>query len=44
MPGGAFSLYGGSVTGRYAEVAPPEQLVQEWRFSSWPDDAVSKVR
>lgn len=42
-PGGAFSMYGGSVGGRYLAVDAPRQLVQEWRFSSWPDGTASQV-
>jgi activator of HSP90 ATPase len=41
--GGAFSLYGGSVTGTYRELEKPRRLVQEWRFSNWVDGMVSKV-
>lgn len=43
-PGGAFSMYGGSVSGKFLEVDAPARLVQDWRMNSWPDGAVSKVR
>lgn len=43
QPGGEFSMYGGSVGGRYLAVEAPRRLVQEWRFSSWPDGTGSQV-
>src|SRR5712692_10593614 len=33
--GGAFSLFGGYVTGRHIELAPSERIVQAWRAGSW---------
>jgi activator of HSP90 ATPase len=35
-PGGAFSLYGGYVTGRQIELTADERIVQAWRSASWP--------
>jgi hypothetical protein len=29
--------------GKYLEVDAPQRLVQEWRFSSWPEGTTSKV-
>lgn len=34
-PGGAFSLFGGYVTGRQIELVPNERIVQVWRAGSW---------
>jgi uncharacterized protein YndB with AHSA1/START domain len=34
-PGGAFSLFGGYVTGRQIELVPNERIVQAWRAGSW---------
>jgi activator of HSP90 ATPase len=33
--GGAFTLFGGYVTGRHLEMLPNERLVQAWRAGSW---------
>ncbi len=33
--GGAFSLFGGYVTGRHIELVPSERIVQAWRAGSW---------
>ena len=33
--GGAFSLFGGYVTGRHIESLPGERIVQAWRAGSW---------
>ncbi|HEY0701980.1 MAG TPA: SRPBCC domain-containing protein [Candidatus Acidoferrales bacterium] len=35
-PGGAFSLFGGYVTGRQIELVPGKRIVQAWRPASWP--------
>jgi uncharacterized protein YndB with AHSA1/START domain len=33
--GGAFSLFGGYVTGRQLELVPTERIVQAWRAGGW---------
>jgi activator of HSP90 ATPase len=33
--GGAFSLFGGYITGRHVELAPNERIVQAWRTGGW---------
>jgi len=33
--GGAFSLFGGYVTGRHIELLPNERIVQAWRAGGW---------
>ncbi|HTW36286.1 MAG TPA: SRPBCC domain-containing protein [Rhizomicrobium sp.] len=35
QPGGAFSFFGGYVTGRNLELAPDTRIVQAWRAGSW---------
>lgn len=35
VPGGAFSLFGGYVTGRNIELIPNKRIVQAWRPASW---------
>jgi activator of HSP90 ATPase len=33
--GGAFSLFGGYITGRHVELLPNQRIVQAWRTGSW---------
>jgi len=33
--GGAFSLFGGYITGRHIELLPHERIVQAWRAGGW---------
>jgi activator of HSP90 ATPase len=42
--GGAFSLFGGYITGRQIELTPGVRLVQAWRAASWPEHIFSIVR
>jgi activator of HSP90 ATPase len=35
-PGGAFSLFGGYITGRQIELVPGKLIVQAWRAGNWP--------
>jgi len=42
--GGAFSLYGGYLTGRHVELMPNERIVQVWRAGGWDPGAHSIVR
>lgn len=41
--GGAFTLFGGYITGRQLELLPDKRLVQAWRAGSWPPGAFSIV-
>jgi activator of HSP90 ATPase len=41
QPGGAFSLFGGYVTGRILELEPNVRIVEAWRSGSWPAGAYS---
>jgi len=41
--GGAFSLFGGNVTGEFVELVPNNKIVQKWRFSQWPEGYYSTV-
>ena len=34
--GGAFTLFGGYITGRHVELVPSERIVQAWRTGGWP--------
>jgi uncharacterized protein YndB with AHSA1/START domain len=42
--GGAFSLFGGYVTGRHLELVPNERIVQAWRAGSWNEGDYSIVK
>jgi activator of HSP90 ATPase len=42
--GGAFTLFGGYITGRHLELQPGRRLVQAWRAASWEPGAFSVVR
>jgi activator of HSP90 ATPase len=39
--GGAFSLFGGYITGRHVELVPNERIVQAWRTGGWPPGVYS---
>jgi activator of HSP90 ATPase len=43
-PGGAFSLFGGRITGRNVELEPNRRLVQAWRAENWEAGRYSIVR
>jgi activator of HSP90 ATPase len=43
-PGGAFSAFGGYVTGRQVELVPNERIVQVWRAGSWDAGSYSIAR
>ena len=42
--GGAFSLFGGYVTGRHIELVPNERIIQAWRAGSWDPGVYSIAR
>ncbi len=43
-PGGAFSVFGGYVSGRQIEVVPEERIIQAWRSQSWKPAEYSIVK
>jgi uncharacterized protein YndB with AHSA1/START domain len=43
-PGGAFSFFGGYISGRNIELVPNERLIQAWRAGNWPPGVYSIVR
>src|SRR6185503_6116518 len=43
-PGGAFSCFGGIISGRNVEVLSGRTIVQAWRVKFWPDADYSLVR
>jgi activator of HSP90 ATPase len=42
--GGAFSAFGGHVTGRHVELVRDKRVVQAWRAKTWPEGVYSIVR
>jgi activator of HSP90 ATPase len=42
--GGAFTLFGGYITGRHVELLPNQRIVQAWRAGSWPPGIYSIAR
>jgi len=42
--GGAFSCFGGMITGRTIDLTPGRRIIQAWRAGNWPDGAYSIVR
>jgi activator of HSP90 ATPase len=42
--GGAFSCFGGVITGRNIELQPNQRIVQAWRVANWPDGVYSIVK
>ena len=42
--GGAFSLFGGHITGRQIELVPNQRIVQAWRAVTWPEGVYSIVK
>jgi len=43
-PGGAFSLFGGHISGRIIELVPNKRLVQAWRTGDWSEGVFSIAR
>jgi activator of HSP90 ATPase len=42
--GGAFSLFGGMISGRNIELVPNERIVQAWRAGNWDAGVYSVAR
>jgi uncharacterized protein YndB with AHSA1/START domain len=42
--GGAFSAFGGHITGRHVELVPKERIVQAWRAGGWGPGLYSIAR
>ena len=43
-PGGAFSLFGGHISGQTIELVPEQRIVQAWRAGDWAAGAYSIAR
>jgi activator of HSP90 ATPase len=44
IAGGAFSLFGGYISGRNIELVSNERIIQAWRAGSWPSGIYSIAR
>lgn len=42
--GGAFSCFGGMITGRIVELVPNKRIVQAWRAGNWPEGVYSILK
>jgi activator of HSP90 ATPase len=42
--GGAFSCFGGMITGRNIELVPDRRIIQAWRAGNWAEGVYSIVR
>lgn len=42
--GGAFSCFGGMITGRQVELVPGKRIVQAWRAANWDEGVYSIAR
>ena len=42
--GGAFSCFGGQITGRHIELSPNKRIIQAWRAGPWPEGVYSIVK
>ena len=42
--GGAFSMFGGMISGRNVELLPAKRIVQAWRAGNWDEGVYSIVR
>ena len=42
--GGAFSCFGGMISGRMVELVPNQLIVQAWRVKNWPTGVYSIVK
>jgi activator of HSP90 ATPase len=42
--GGAFTCFGGMITGRNIELKPNQRIVQAWRAGNWPEGVYSIVK
>lgn len=41
--GGRFEFFGGNICGEFESIVPNKQIVQKWRFKSWPKGHFSTV-
>ncbi len=43
-PGGEFSLWEGSIVGKFLELEPPNKIVQQWYFGDQVEESVVTIK
>jgi uncharacterized protein YndB with AHSA1/START domain len=43
-PGGDFSLWDGSIVGKFLELEPPNKIVQQWFFGEQAEESVVTIK
>lgn len=43
-PGGDFSLWDGSIVGKFLELEPPNKIVQQWYFGDQPEESIVTIK
>jgi uncharacterized protein YndB with AHSA1/START domain len=44
QPGGEFSLWDGSIVGKFLELEPPNKIVQQWYFGEQPEESIVTIK
>jgi len=44
VPGGEFSLWDGSIVGKFIELEPPFRLVQQWYFGDQAEESIVTIK
>ncbi len=43
-PGGEFSLWDGSIVGKFLELDPPNKIVQQWYFGEQSEESIVMIK
>ena len=43
-PGGEFSLWDGSIVGKFLELEPPNKIVQQWYFGEQSEESIVTIK
>ena len=44
FPGGEFSLWDGSILGKFLELEPPNKIVQQWYFGEQAEESIVTIK
>ncbi len=44
VPGGDFSLWDGSIVGKFIELEAPGKIVQQWYFGEQPEESIVTIK
>jgi len=44
VPGAEFSLWDGSIVGKFIELEPPGKIVQQWYFGDQPEESIVTIK